>query len=42
MRKKILISGGLGKFANQLLLKGSENFHISAPARKDMDIRKSS
>jgi dTDP-4-dehydrorhamnose reductase len=39
MRKKILISGGLGKFANQLLIKGSENFDISAPSRQEMDVR---
>ena len=39
MRKKILISGGLGKFAKQLIMKGSESFEISAPSRKDMDIR---
>ena len=39
MRKKILISGGLGKFAKQLLIQGSENFNISAPSRQSMDVR---
>ena len=38
MRKKILISGGLGKFAKQLLLQGSKKFEIHAPSRQDMDI----
>ena len=38
MRKKILISGGTGKFAEQLVIHGSENFDISAPARKNMNI----
>ena len=39
MRKKILISGGLGKFAKQLLIQGSENFEIFAPPRKEMDVK---
>tara|TARA_R100001509_G_scaffold139636_2_gene94118 strand:+ start:79 stop:792 length:714 start_codon:yes stop_codon:yes gene_type:complete len=38
MRKKILISGGLGKFAKQLLLQGSKKFEIHAPSRQDMNI----
>ena len=39
MRKKILISGGLGKFANQLMIQGSEIFNISAPSRRVMDVK---
>jgi dTDP-4-dehydrorhamnose reductase len=39
MRKKILISGGLGKFAKQLLIQGSEDFEICAPPRKEMDVK---
>ena len=39
MHKKILISGGLGNFANQLLIQGSENFNISAPSRREMDVK---
>jgi len=39
MRKKILISGGSGKFARQLMISGSEEFNIMAPTRREMDIR---
>jgi len=39
MRKKILISGGLGKFAKELMIQGSEGFDISAPSRKVMDVK---
>ena len=39
MRKKILISGGCGKFAQQILIQGSEDFDVLAPSRRDMDIR---
>ena len=38
MRKKILISGGAGKFAEQLAIQGSDNFDICAPPRKKMNI----
>ena len=38
MRKKILISGGGGKFARQLVAHGSKRFDIIAPHRKEMNI----
>lgn len=39
MRKKILISGGNGKFARELIISGSEKFDIIAPLKSKMDIR---
>tara|TARA_E500000331_G_C17246399_1_gene709258 strand:- start:879 stop:1592 length:714 start_codon:yes stop_codon:yes gene_type:complete len=38
MRKKILISGGGGKFAKQLLVQGRKSFEISSPSRQEMDV----
>ena len=38
MRKKILISGGDGKFAKQLFSCGCDIFEISKPSRKNMNI----
>ncbi len=39
MRKKILISGGAGKFARELMIHGSGMFGISSPNRKEMNIK---
>lgn len=38
MRKKILISGGRGKFAKQLLIQGGKSFEISSPTKSQMNI----
>ena len=38
MRKKILISGGNGKFASELIIHGSGIFDISSPNRARMNI----
>ena len=38
MRKKILISGGAGKFARELIIHGSGIFDISSPNRTEMNI----
>ena len=38
MRKKILISGGAGKFARELIIHGSGMFDISSPNRAEMNV----
>jgi len=38
MRKKILVSGGSGKFATEITIHGSGIFDISAPNKKEMNI----
>jgi len=38
MRKKILISGGNGKFAKELIINGSGDFDICAPSKSQMNI----